>query len=535
MPQSNFSYPQSDPSSVSASGSVLIHSLACSMANRMTRATFFNQLAAGLKKLFHYDRLCINLCDLSSNMISLFTAAEGMGVSSLSQERVAGANTVAGHVIRTRRPIVIMDLARHFPGGYVHPMAEVGIVATMAFPLIINDELLATLHCSFAKEPDDIYNIMELLLEICPVVAGCLALILYSERLENAEIDMQPSPAAPSPATFSCVFASQAMTNLVRKARQIARLNVPVLILGETGTGKSMLAQIIHRESPRADKKLVTVNCPALADSLFESELFGHAKGAFTGAAGKRVGRFELAHRGTLFLDEIGELSPKMQTKLLQVLENQTFERVGESNSITVDVRLISATNLTLDEALGSKRLRTDLFYRISAAVLTIPPLRERPDDILPLVRYFSDKISKRMGLARLALSARGMRALSAYSWPGNVRELRNVVNRLLILQSLNKKLTARDVDEALGGEIPGPLAPPSAPSAPPSNISLKEAERQHILRALQKSRGVVAGPDGAARRLGIPRTTLQHRLKKLGIGRDEWRNFTSETTLLSA
>lgn len=516
----------------STEGGVLIQALIQSVTERISRTVFFGKLSEELRGLFAFDRLCINLYDSANNMLSLFTAAEGIGISSLSQVRVAGENTVAGHVIRSRKPIVIMDLAKYFPEGAPHPMAEVGIATTMAFPLIVYDELLGTFHCSFSKEPEDPYQIMGLLLEIMPTVAMCLAVILDKKRLDG-EDSLRVRPEMTGPAVREHVYESGLMRKLMHQAAEIARLDVPVLILGETGTGKSMLAQFIHRRSQRIDKNFVKVNCPALVASLFESELFGHAKGAFTGAVGKRVGRFELAHEGTLFLDEIGDLSTEMQTKLLQVLEDQSFERVGESHSISVNVRLITATNVVVAEAMREKRLRSDLFYRIAGVVLHIPALRNRPEDILPLVDHFSAQLSTNHGGQALHIPAAGRRMLMDYPWPGNVRELRNVVNRLLVQNAINQGLSADDVDQVLRvslspevcglGESLPPVPQPDHPavmsSSEPVRVeSLKDAERRHILAALAACKGVVAGPEGAARLLGLPRSTLQHKLRKLGI-----------------
>lgn len=222
------------------------------------------------------------------------------------------------------------------------------------------------------------------------------------------------------------------MSGVMSVARKAAQLQIPVLITGETGTGKSMLARWLHRRSPRRSANFVKVNCPSLAPTLFESEMFGYAKGAFTGAHAKRVGRIEMAQNGTLFLDEIGELSPDMQSKLLQVMEENSFERVGEAVPVDVDMRVISATNINLPEALARGRLRRDLFYRLAAVVLHMPPLRQRKNDIPLLVTHFTTQFSRQCELRPPRLSKAVLRELYCHDWPGNIRELRNVITRIL-------------------------------------------------------------------------------------------------------
>lgn len=282
------------------------------------------------------------------------------------------------------------------------------------------------------------------------------------------------------------------------------------------------------------------MNCPSLAPTLFESEMFGYAKGAFTGAHAKRVGRIEMAQNGTLFLDEIGELSPDMQSKLLQVMEENSFERVGEAVPVDVDMRVISATNINLPEALARGRLRRDLFYRLAAVVLHMPPLRQRKNDIPLLVTHFTTQFSRQCELRPPRLSKAVLRELYCHDWPGNIRELRNVITRIL-LHSLDAPVTADFVREALhewdwahadnkpegasagarSGETSGENLRPENPAhgeAPITLASLEENERRHIQQALRLTGGRLSGPRGAAALLGIPRSTLQHRLRKLGL-----------------
>jgi transcriptional regulator with GAF, ATPase, and Fis domain len=302
-----------------------------------------------------------------------------------------------------------------------------------------------------------------------------------------------------------------------------------VLLLGETGTGKSMFARYIHMRSQRRHGHFVRVNCPSLTSSLFESEMFGHSKGAFTGATTGRVGRIGLADKGTLFLDEIAELSPDMQSKLLHVLENNSFERVGESSSRTVDIRVVSATNVDIRHALSEKMLRRDLFHRLAAYPVYLPPLREHKDDIPALAVRLAARTSARMGVPDLGLTREMLSPLLEYDWPGNVRELGNVIDRLLIHHAGAGIPTPAAVRDCLYAEAaftcaehiaPPPAAGPEGAGREHPLLPLAQVERDHMLDALRRTGGVVAGARGAAALLGLPRSTFVHRMKKLGIAR---------------
>lgn len=503
------------------------------LTTQADRKTFFSTLSRLLQERFEFDRLCINLYDQQGEMLTYFTAAEGKYVSTLSPVRPAEtSSTVAGHVIATRKPVVITDFAQYFSESSIHPIAEAGLVATMAFPLMLDNEIIATLHCSFARTPDNLYAITTFLLELSPMVATCLGAILSLEHLRYNEKHLQVQSLSLPVPDENIVCHSKRMRDVMRQVDAVAKLDIPVLLLGETGTGKSLVAQAIHRRSRRKDAHFVRVNCPSMASSLFESEFFGHAKGAFTGAANKRIGRFEVAHEGTIFLDEVAELSPEMQSKLLHVLDNASFERVGESVSVAVDVRVVAATNVKLNEALRAGRLRADFFYRLSLCTIELPPLRERREDIPPLITSFSAQMTQKMDLPFVKFTAALMTPLQQYDWPGNIRELRNVISKVIVYNSIHNHVEAENV-QAILEESRGLLssatvgkafpsrekdAPVSAPLPPASGTTLADMERQHILATLERTGGVIAGSAGAAALLGIPRTTLQHRMHKLGI-----------------
>lgn len=499
----------------------LSRELILSLGQKTSRNIFLQKISRLLHKQFQYDRLCINLYDPNSELLSYFAAVEGAVINSLSPIRKAEKNTVAGHVIVSRKPVVITDISQYFSEeSMLHPLTEAGLESTMAFPLILNERILGTLHCSFRKKPDNIYEIMEFLLELMPAVASGLGALLAIESLEQGAELNRVSFTGDAQECETFFFESRAMRSFMAKVHAVAKLDIPVLILGETGTGKSRLAHYIHCNSQRSKMQFVQVNCPAMAPSLFESELFGHAKGAFTGAATKRIGRFELAHQGTLFLDEIAELNCEMQSKLLHVLDDSCFERVGESISLSVDTRLLSATNVDMQKAVSSGKVRSDFYHRLSSCVLEIPPLRERVDDIPALAGFFISHLSKKYALQQMQLSQGLLKRLASHPWTGNVRELRNIIATLLIVKSTTGKLTSEDVEEALakgtsmhGGAIGSEGADFS------HKQQLAELERTNILQALEKSGGVVSGPKGAARILGLTRSTLQRRMQKLGIG----------------
>ncbi|HZW78859.1 MAG TPA: sigma 54-interacting transcriptional regulator, partial [Candidatus Deferrimicrobiaceae bacterium] len=281
-----------------------------------------------------------------------------------------------------------------------------------------------------------------------------------------------------------------------------------VLLLGETGTGKGLVARAIHASSKRKDKSFITLNCAAIPTGLLESELFGHEKGAFTGAVRQKLGRLELADQGTLFLDEVGEISPELQPKLLRVLQDHEFERLGGIRTIKVDLRLITATNRDLARSVADKEFRSDLFYRLNVFPIRVPPLRERREDIPILVRYFVRKFAARMNREIETIPTETMDTLTNWHWPGNVRELENFIERSVILTE--------------GTDLRSPLADLQAASHVVKS-SLESTERQHIIRVLRESGGMLSGPKGAARRLGVKRTTLQSKMKRLGITRKEY------------
>ncbi len=304
------------------------------------------------------------------------------------------------------------------------------------------------------------------------------------------------------------VGASEAIRKVLELVRTVAPTNSTALIEGETGTGKELIARAIHEHSTRRDRSFVKLNCAAIPLGLLESELFGHERGAFTGAVARKVGRFECADEGTLFLDEIGDIPLELQPKLLRVLQEGEFERLGSTQTLRVNVRLIAATHCDLAALVSRDGFRSDLYYRLNVFPIPVPALRERMEDIPPLVRHFVETFAEQMGKQIKEVPVEAMRALVNHSWPGNIRELQNFIERSVILTS--------------GEVLQAPLVDlrRNVSAEPAKAITLEEAERAHIRKTLEHTRWVVAGPNGAAARLGIKRSTLYFRMQKLGISR---------------
>jgi len=303
------------------------------------------------------------------------------------------------------------------------------------------------------------------------------------------------------------VGQSRALKEVLEQVEMVAPTDSTVLIAGETGTGKELLARALHNSSPRRDQPFVKVSCAAIPSGLLESELFGHERGAFTSAVSQRIGRFELAHLGTLFLDEVGDIPLELQPKLLRVLQEQEFERLGSARTLRVDVRVVAATNRDLGQMVEGHQFRGDLYYRLNVFPMMVPPLRDRREDISPLAWHFVRKYSQRMNKSIVHIPEETIQTLTRYQWPGNIRELQNVMERAVILtQGDTLNLPPEKLERA------------PAINPPNRSLTLREAEREHILRTLDETEWVIGGAQGAAARLGVPRTSLIYRMQKLGI-----------------
>jgi formate hydrogenlyase transcriptional activator len=487
-----------------------------------SRRDVFSAIARSLRDIFRFDRLSINLFDEKTNSLRYFAAADGISPTEISEDaRPLAKGAIASAVIRSREPFILSDLSTHTYWQSVHAMKAAGLNATMAFPLIVRDQVKGTLHLSYAKTPEHLEEMIEFLSEVSSRIAIAVDHMMTYTRLKhiNAQLRRQKefltSQSKLSEGFDEFIYESQAMVGVVRQAKMVANSDVSVSIIGETGTGKDMIAQFIHQMSSRKDALFVKVNCPALNSALFESELFGHAKGSFTGAQTNRMGRFEMADKGTIFLDEIGELDIVLQSKLLQVLQDRTIERVGESRPKAIDFRLLSATNKNLEQAMQNNTFRSDLYYRLNTVTIKVPPLRERPEDIPLLVERLAAKQSSERNLPPPLFSESCRKIMLQYPWPGNVRELKNVVKRLIILRP-GETITGNEIDTQLSG---------IRKSTYPKIMTLAELEREHIVNTLKNTCGVVGGANGAAAFLGVPRQTLQYRMRKFGISTNKKEN----------
>jgi len=385
-----------------------------------------------------------------------------------------------------------------------------GLASMCCIPLISRSRVMGAL--SFMSRREDAFppESLDLLSRATAQVAIALDNAFAYEEIQLlrdklAEENLYLQEEMDKDFGLEIVGRSPSLQKVLRQLETVAPSDATVLLLGETGTGKELMARAIHSLSSRAERSFVQINCASIPTGLVESELFGHEKGAFTGAIAQKMGRLELAHQGTLFLDEIGDLPLELQPKLLRALQEREFERLGGTRTRKVDLRLIAATNRDLAAMVDGREFRADLFYRLNVFPIRIPPLRERREDIPTLVRYFTQKFAHRMHRAIETIPTRAMEALMAWDWPGNIRELENFIERSVILSP--------------GRELNIPFAElQNERHATEDVASLKDAEREHILKALRAAGGKVGGEGGAAARLGMKRTTLQSRMAKLGI-----------------
>ena len=485
------------------------------IVNETSRSRLFKALAARIRRIFHYDRFSINIYNPRLESFSYFASADGISPAGMTEEeRPAEKGAIANAVVRTRRPFISPDLSAHSYWESVRVMQAAGLNATMAYPLIIRDRVIGTLHFSFVQAPPDMNELDGFLNELSKQVAIAVdnmmshtELMAVNEHLKRQK-DFLLTQSENVPGLEDFYYACPAMKEVVRQAQIIADSDASVLITGETGTGKDHIANCVHALSSRREALIVKVNCPALTPTLFESELFGHAKGAFTGAHANRIGRFEMADGGTVFLDEIGELGTPLQAKLLNVLQDRVFERVGDSRPLKVDFRLISSTNVDLEKSIRKGAFRSDLYYRLNTFSIHLPPLRDRLADVPVLVDRLAAAQARKINKAQPIFTDSCFRAMGEYSWPGNVRELKNLVKRLVIMKP-GEFVSGRDI-EAILHQV--------QPAHPDDFQTMAEVERRHIIRTLARTNGRVGGPQGAAALLGLKRQTLQYRMKKYGI-----------------
>jgi formate hydrogenlyase transcriptional activator len=436
-------------------------------------------------------------------------------------DRIPMTDTVMEHVRRTGRAYVSEDLANTLRFAEEPRLLSYGIRSYVLCPLLVRDRMIGAIH--FIREAPHDYSPDEISLfsEIAELAAIALSNALAYSEIDTLRYQLQAENVVlrdniAEIAGFEELIGSSAgLKRVLASIEKVAATDSTVLILGETGTGKELIARAIHQRSRRARRPLVKVNCAAIPVSLVASELFGHERGAFTGATDRRIGRFEMANQSTLFLDEVGELPLETQVALLRVLQEREFERVGGSQTIHSDVRLIAATNRDLHQAIEAGSFRTDLYYRLNVFPIEVPPLRERREDIPMLVEYFAARCGERIGKRIERIHKETMSFLVEYDWPGNIRELQNVIERGVILTENGTMRLERSVFGIRNEAVPE------------TNI-LDRQERDLIQSALVETKGRIAGRNGAAARLGLPPSTLESKIRALKIDKHRYRSSLS-------
>lgn len=483
-------------------------------------SALFHELVDRLHQVVRFDYLGLALHERASNTMRMFVLEPSESRPGPLPSGIPIEDIPPGWVWQTQRPLIISSISREKRWQRLSQLvAPYGVQSACYLPLTTARSRLGTLI--FACKQPDAYDDAELGFQqlVANQVAVAVENALAFQEIEALKDKLHKEKTyleeeVRTEHNFGDIVGeSAALRRVLKHVETVASTDSTVLIRGETGTGKELVARAIHDLSTRRDRTFVKLNCAAIPTGLLESELFGHERGAFTGAIVQKVGRFELAHQGTLFLDEVGDIPLELQPKLLRVLQEQEFERLGGTRTIRVDVRLVAATNRDLAQMATEGRFRSDLYYRLNVFPLLLPPLRERTDDIPRLVRHFAQRFARRMGRRIETIAPDVMETLVRYPWPGNIRELQNVVERAVILSpgpSLQFPV----------GDFEAPAEQASAANAEP--VTLADAEREHILGILQETRWVVGGPKGAASRLGMRRSTLQWKMKKLGISRPE-------------
>jgi formate hydrogenlyase transcriptional activator len=469
----------------------------------------FPLISASLRRIFQQEYAALALRDEKTGRLVRFRMDFPLARDLQVGEDISVATASGGRALQERSPLIFSrdDMEGSDPEVASRLMAE-GLKSLCCVPLAHPNNPLGVLVLSSTRANAFKSDDLPLLKQVAAQLATAIEIKQLKRQL-GRETNVVHGEVKTSPQFAEIIGVSPPLVQVLEQARVVATSDATVLILGETGTGKGLIAQAIHRASRRSERNFITLNCAAIPTGLLESELFGHEKGAFTGAVSQKIGRLELADHGTLFLDEIGEIPMELQPKLLRVLQDHEFERLGGTRTIRVDLRLIAATNRNLGQSVAHKEFRSDLFYRLNVFPILVPPLRDRPEDIPLLVRYFVQKCASRMNRTIERVSNAIMDSLVRWRWPGNVRELENFIERSVILTD--------------GTALCAPLNELESEHPGGEERSLKSMEREHVIRALRGSQGVLSGPMGAARRLGMSRSTLQSKIQRLGITREDY------------
>ena len=500
------------------------------VVSQLDTRELFRAVAPAIRRCCSADVAALSLYDPDAGVLRhhVCDAPESFCASSdvpmVTESTLDGS--ASGYVFRTGEPraFSLADLER-FPESWF--IRARGIRSACSVPLATAHGTLGTLNLGAYADHAFSADQFPLLTRVAGQIAIAVRNAFSYQRIEelNAQLAREKlylEDEIRGDHQFEEIIGhSRALGRVLREIETVAPTDSTVLILGETGSGKELVARAIHDVSRRREQAFVKLNCAAIPTGLLESELFGHEKGAFTGAISERIGRFELAHRGTVFLDEVGEIALELQPKLLRVLQEREFERLGSARTLRTDARLIAATNRDLAALAGEHKFRQDLFYRLNVFPITVPPLRDRREDIPMLVRHFAQQFARRMKKTVETISTETMEALTRYDWPGNIRELQNLIERAVILSTgpmLHVPVTALN-----GGTGPSAFSPgvsAGQPARANGAETLEQADRRHIIAALERTNWVIAGPKGAAARLGVKRSTLQFRMRKLGIVR---------------
>jgi len=493
-------------------------------------------IAANIREVINADAVVVSLPDPNSGSFSVFAMDFPQGKRVLKEELLFTPSGAGKRALDTLTPVVVdaQELDR-LSSEMLDIVAVEGIKAFCGIPLVNRGRVLGILSICRRTEtpftPEDVDFLSRASGQIAIAIENALAYREISElkdKLSQEKLYLEEEIR--SEWSFEEIIGnSAALKHVLQMAETVAPSDSTVLLLGETGTGKELIARAIHDRSRRKERTFVKLNCAAIPTGLLESELFGHEKGAFTGAIGQKAGRLELADQGTLFLDEVGDIPIEIQPKLLRVLQEREFERLGSTHTRKVNVRLVAATNRDLEKMIAEREFRSDLFYRLNVFPIRIPPLRHRKEDIPLLVRYFVQKFANQMQKKIEAVPTAAMKSLTAWDWPGNIRELENFIERAVILtrgKSLDaplgelRKLHVDEPVQAQQSTGQEDIARIVKETISALNIGDERARKQRdeIVQALTESKGRVGGHDGAAARLGINRTTLLSRMKKLGI-----------------
>jgi formate hydrogenlyase transcriptional activator len=485
------------------------------VVSKLALHDLLNAISASLRRVIHHEYTSLALFDAATNQMRMLALDFPQGKGLIREEMLVPLDgSISGKAFRLRQTLVLDSAAMdEFNSSPSRLLRAEGVRSVVVMPLITHDRVLGTISLASLRDAAFQQGDVDLLLQVAGQVAIAVENALAFQEigeLKNklAQEKLYLEDEIRSEMNFDeIVGESAALRAVLKQAETVAPTDSTVLITGETGTGKELIARAIHNLSPRRERTFVKVNCAAIPTGLLESELFGHERGAFTGAITQRIGRFELANGGTIFLDEVGDIPLELQPKLLRVLQEQEFERLGSTRTQHVDVRLVAATNRDLAQMVAARSFRSDLYYRLRVFPLLMPPLRERQEDIPALVRYFVDKYSRRMNRTVETIPAETLELLVRYPWPGNIRELENLIERAVIVSP--------------GPVLRVPVSELKNPSEPTGDsLTLRAAERDHILKALEATNWVLAGPRGAAARLGMKRTTLQSKMRKLGVTR---------------